>query len=361
MLRRASIILLGTLGLAACQSQTGAPLGVNQPPGASAGPVAILLPLSGPLADVGRPMLRAAQLSLSGAGSPALIVKDTRGNPEGAVVAAREAIAGGARMLLGPLTSAETAQVGPVARGAGVPVLAFTNDQGQSQPGVWTLGITPGQQVRRLITAVRAGGREPMAALLPNNDFGKAMAAELTRIAETERSSPPFVRMHGPGATAINAVVSELVAAGPVGSILLGTTGNDLKSFAQAFSAAKIDRSKVQVLGPALWVDPASGSAMMVGAWFAGTDPDARHDLMRSYMAKYKESPPPSADLAHDAASVARVLNERGQMNESGLTQPVGFTGVDGIFTLSPDGQVRRGLALFRVERLRAVKIGGPS
>jgi ABC-type branched-subunit amino acid transport system substrate-binding protein len=308
-------------------------------------------------------MLRAAQLALSVPGSPMLEVEDTGGTPEGAAQAARDAIGDGAKMILGPLTSTETAQVAPIARRAGVPVLAFTNDQTQSQPGVWTLGITPGQQVRRLMAVARETGHLPVAALLPDDDFGRAMADELTRAASAEGQPPPFVRMVGPGPENIDPAVTDLAAAAgpdqpfPYGAILLGSTGNDLKVYAKAFDDAKIDRSKVQVLGPALWVDPASGSSAMVGGWFAVPDPDARRDLIRDYSAKYKESPPPRADLASDAASIARVLAGQGRMNAVGLTQPVGFAGVDGWFVLMPDGQVRRSLAVFRVDRLRAVKV----
>src|ERR1019366_9304855 len=158
MLCRAFVLLLGTLGLAACGAKdTGAPTAINQPHGqaagttptpgpAAAGPVAILLPLSGKMAEIGKPMLWGAQLALSIPGAPILDVKDTDGTPEGAARAAQQAIEGGARIILGPLTSAETARVAPIAQRAAVPVLAFTNDQGQAQPGGWTLGITPGQQ-----------------------------------------------------------------------------------------------------------------------------------------------------------------------------------------------------------------------
>ncbi len=342
---------------------------MNQPPGLIAagpsvtGPVAILLPLSGKLGEVGKPMLRAAQLSLSSPGSPILEVKDTHGTPEGAAEAVRDAIAGGAKMILGPLTSAETAQVAPIARRAGVPVLAFTNDQAQSQPGVWTLGITPGQQVRRLAGAAVQAGHAPLAALLPDNDFGKAMADELTRIAAASGQQPPFIRMHGPGQASITEVVRELAGTAsadgvmPFGAILLGATGNDLRAFAKALADAKIDRTRVQVLGPALWVDAASGSSAMSGAWFAMPDPDARRQLIRDYSAKYKDAPPPRVDLAHDAASIARVLGAQGRMSAAGLVQPAGFTGVDGWFALFPDGQVRRGLAIFRVDRKGPVKI----
>jgi ABC-type branched-subunit amino acid transport system substrate-binding protein len=372
MLRRAFVLLFGTIGIAACQStESGAPVAIHQPPAVTAGgaidgasgPIAILLPLSGKLAEIGRPMARAAQLALMVPGSPVMAVKDTGGTPDGAAHAAEDAIHDGARMILGPVTSTETAQMARIAQRAGVPVLAFTNDNAQAQPGVWTLGITPGQQVRRLLGAVREAGKGPVCALLPDNDFGKAMGDELTRAAAAEGQPAPFVRMIGPDKGEIEAAVTELAGlAGPdqplpYGAILLASTGNDLKVFASAFAAAKIDRSKVQILGPALWVDPASGSGVMTGAWFAMPDPDSRRDLIRDFTAQYKEPPPPRADLAYDAASIARVLNGQGKMNASGLTQSAGFAGVDGWFALLPDGQVRRGLAVFRLERGRPVKI----
>jgi branched-chain amino acid transport system substrate-binding protein len=381
MLRRAFVLLLGTLGLASCGSpnngspNTGAPVAIHQPlgqplngmvagGGATGGPVAILLPLSGRLAEIGKPMLRAAQLAVQVPGSPVLDIKDTHGTPEGAAQAAMEAIQAGDKVILGPVTSTETAQVGPIAQRAGVPVLAFTNDQAQSQPGVWTLGITPGQQVRRLLGAARDSGHVPVAALLPDNDFGKAMGDELTRIAAAAGQQAPFVRMVGPGNEEITAAVAELAGMAapdqplPYGAILLASTGGDLRVFARAFADSKIDREKVQIMGPALWVDPASGSSAMLGAWFAMPDPDARRDMVRDYTALYKEPPQPRADLAYDAAAIARVLASQGRMNPTGLTQPLGFTGVDGWFALLPDGQVRRGLAVFRVDRQRPTKIG---
>ncbi|MBN8898914.1 MAG: penicillin-binding protein activator, partial [Rhodospirillales bacterium] len=166
MLRRAFLVLFGTLALAACGSggsygPAGTGPTVLGTPAANASAhggsrVAILLPLSGPRADLGQAMLQAAQLALPAPDSPPLSVKDTRGTPEGAAAAAQQAMAEGVGIILGPLTSAETAAVAPIARNAGVPVLAFTNDPSQAQPGVWTLGITPGQQIRRLLAATQA-------------------------------------------------------------------------------------------------------------------------------------------------------------------------------------------------------------
>ena len=328
------------------------------------GPVALLLPLSGRLGDVGKPMAQAARLSLSAAGSPPMETKDTKGSPDDAAAAAQEAIAGGAKMILGPLTSAETARVAPIARAAGVPVLAFTNDQSQAQPGVWTLGITPVQQIRRLLAAVKDAGKEPVAALLPDTEFGRAMAEALIRTTAEANLPKPFIRTHGPGKAAVETAVGELAATAtegqpfPYGSILLGAVGGDLKLFAKAFSDRGIDRSRTQILGPALWADPAVGASVLTGAWFAMPDPAQRSDMAANYQEQYKTAPPPLADLAHDGASIARVLSAQGRMNAAGMTQAVGFSGVDGWVGFAADGQARRGLALFRVERQRFTPIG---
>src|SRR5271165_7077987 len=105
MLRRAFVVLLGTSGLVACGSpDSGAPGAINQPHGqtsgappssSATGSVAILLPLSGRMADIGKSMLWGAQLALSVPGAPILEAKDTGGSPEGAAQAVQQAIDGG--------------------------------------------------------------------------------------------------------------------------------------------------------------------------------------------------------------------------------------------------------------------------
>jgi branched-chain amino acid transport system substrate-binding protein len=106
-------------------------------------------------------------------------------------------------------------------------------------------------------------------------------------------------------------------------------------------------------MGPALWALPSSGSGQMPGAWYSAPDPAARGRFAQSYTEKYGSPPPPLADIAFDAASVARVLSGRGGYSIGALTQPTGFVGADGWFALLPDGQVRRALPVF------AIKSGG--
>jgi branched-chain amino acid transport system substrate-binding protein len=402
MLRRAFVLLLGTLSLAACGGGYGygpggyggapVPLG-GGPPGPSAGPagqrVAILLPLSGPRADIGQAMLRAAQLALAAPDAPPLDAKDTGGTPDGAAAAARAAIADGAGLILGPLTSPETAAVAPIARAANVAVLAFTNDPAQAQPGVWTLGITPGQQVRRLVAAAQAQNKSQFAALLPDNDFGHAMGQALTQATASNGASPAKVKFYASGMSAINAAARDLsdyadrrgpidarmraaralgtpegrhqaqdlaksaIPPPPFDTLLLADTGEALVEIAAVLPYYDVDRSAVQILGPALWASSSSNSGQFTGAWYAAPDAAARSNFEQAYSAKYGDGPPPIVDLAYDAASIARVLGSRG-FSVNALTQSAGFVGADGWFALLADGQVRRALAVFAIER------GGP-
>jgi branched-chain amino acid transport system substrate-binding protein len=412
-MRRRAFLLLGPLALAGCGGGSGgyypgggygagnggygagAPIGPgNGQPLPGAAPrgerVALLTPLSGPHADLGQALAQAAQLALAVPGAPMLDVKDTGGSPQGAAAAAQAALAAGAGIILGPLTSPEAAAVAPVARTANVAVLAFTNDPSQAQPGVWTLGITPGQQVRRLVAAVQAQGRTQIAALLPDSDFGHVLGQALTQAATANGLPEPNIRFHGAGMGSINTtardlsgyanrrgpIEAQIKAARALGTpegrrqaqdlaksaipppsftaLLLADTGEALAEVASVLPYYDVDRSQVQIMGPSLWASPSSGSGQLPGAWYAAPDPAARSALEQGYAAKYGGPPPAVADLAFDAASIARVLGANGGFSIAALTQAAGFLGADGWLELLSDGQVRRGLAVFRVER------GGP-
>lgn len=349
--------------------------------------MAILLPLTGPRAEVGQSMLKAAEMALTAPGSPQLLSKDTGGTPDGAAAAARAGIAAGAGLILGPLTSAETVAVAPVARAAGIAVLAFTNDPAQAQPGVWTLGITPGQQVRRLVGAVQEQGHDRFSAMVPDSDFGRAMQQALVQAAASRGLAAPETRLYGRGMASITAAVRDVSgyasrrgpldarireartsggaegrreAAGiakqgvpppPMDALLLADTGEPLTEIAALLPYYDIDRGAVRVLGPALWADPASQSGQFPGAWYAAPDPATRGEFVQAYTARYGAPPTPVADLAVDAASIARLLAGGPGFSVTSLTTPSGFSGVDGPLALLSDGQVRRGLAVFEVQR----------
>lgn len=402
MFRRAFLLLAGTLALAGCETTLPGIGGGQAPaaltPGASltatgpvGGSVSLLAPLTGPNAERGQALVQAAQLALSQPGSPHLDVRDTGGTPAGAAAAVQAAISGGAGLIIGPLTAAETAAVAAPARSAGIAVLAFTNDPGQAQPGVWTLGITPAQQVRRLVGSVMAQGKNRFAAVLPPDGFGSAMGTALTQALAAAGAPPPVIHVHdgtNPGiANAMRDVsdyadrrgpldakikearakhtpegrkeaadlVKQPIPPAPFDALLLADTGEKLAWAASFLGYYDIDPPDVRVLGPALWASPAGrGGAGLGGAWYAAPDPASRSSFDQDYTAKYGSPAPGLADFAYDAAAIARVLGQSGGYSVASLCRPEGFAGVDGVLALQPDGTVRRGLAVFEIQR------GGP-
>jgi branched-chain amino acid transport system substrate-binding protein len=163
--------------LAACASETEPerpppsqpqPSTVEQPP--SEVRVGLLLPLSGPAADLAQDMLDAAEMALFDVGenNVVLLPRDTHGTPEGARQAAQQVIGEGALVILGPLFNQEVTAVSPVAAQANVRVLAFSNVASVATDGTFVLGFRPEEQVDRVVRyAIEHAEVRPPEAVAP--------------------------------------------------------------------------------------------------------------------------------------------------------------------------------------------------
>ncbi len=359
--------------------------------------IAILLPLSGPRADLGQSLLKAAQLALAAPGSPLLDVRDTGGDPAHAVEAAQASITQGDSLILGPLTAAETVAVAGVTVPANLPVLAFTSDPGAATPGVWTLGVTPGQQMRRLVAAARDDGRQHIAAVLPQGGFGDALETALTEATTATGLEPPSIeRSDGTlaGFTAAMKTVSHyeerrgelqdrvkkmresldpeaqkqaaMLAAQPVkpppfDALLIGDSGDVLRQDAETVSYYDVSQPQVRVLGTALWAQQAGRLGHLAGAWYAALDTSARPDFAAAYQEKYGQPAPALADLAFDAAAIAHALADGHDFSAHAVTRAEGFSGVDGALVLLPDGHVRRAMAIYEILPGGGTRVASPA
>ncbi len=375
-----------------------APLTVAPPPEQPQGPrrLALLLPLSGPNAGVAAAMQQAAQLAEAAPGSPPLDIRDTGGDPSRAADAARSAIAAGDLMILGPLTAEETQAVGGVAVPANIPVLSFSSDPNVAAPGVWVLGVTAGQQMRRLVAAARQEGRQHLAALLPEGAFGDALESALTDAASQAGFEPPSIRRGGDtgGADAALAALTNyesrrgelegriramkestdpasrqqaaVLAAQPVqpppfDTLLLAARGEDLRRLAERLPHYDVVAPQVRLLGPSFWALGASRNHQLAGGWYAVPDPSQRDAFVTAFSAKYGAPPMQIADIAFDAALIGRSLAQDNDFSANALTKPDGFSGVDGAMVLLPDGHVRRALAIYQIGQNGGATIVNPA
>lgn len=402
------------MALAGCADQSpSAGGGVSKP--ATSHKIGVLLPLSGPNAGLGHELLAGAQLAVGTNASTdptglQLDVHDTAA-AGGASGAATAAVSAGDGLLLGPLTSGDTAVAAPAAQSAGIPVLAFTSDISQARSGVWIMGITPEDQVQRLVEQARQDGRRKFAALLPNNPLGHALGNGLQSACHDQGLAAPTIVYHSGTAASISQSLrnisnydtrlqaakgsssepapytpeattadvdaaktadklpSNLAAAlgtdgsssaptdtpkleaPPFDALLLGDTGLNLRNVIVALNETQINLPSVRIMGPGLWAAFATKLGAIKGAWYAAPDPSSRQAFVTRFMAVNHHMPKPLADLSYDAANVAKTVAQSGVSGypASALTRPDGFSGVNGPFTLLPDGRVRRALGVFEV------------
>ncbi|HXC29781.1 MAG TPA: penicillin-binding protein activator [Stellaceae bacterium] len=339
-------------------------------PGKETVKVALLLPLSGPNADLGKAMLEAAQLALFTTGSDklTLIPRDTTGNAGGAADAARSVIADGAKLILGPLIADEVDAVKPIAQAANVNIIAFSTKTEIAGGNVFLIGFLPKQEVAREVSYARDQGLQKFAALAPNTPYGHLMGDALKDVASTGGASLARVEYFDPRLADISASIKHLLpasaAANPAAggaaaglqfdALLLPEGGDQLKQIAAQLKTAGIDTTRTRFLGSGLWDDPTIvNDPDLAGGWFAASSPDIRHDFQRRYENAYHHPPPRLASLAFDAAALAAALSKNDSadpFSAQAIQNPSGFTGVDGLFRFGVDGLVQRGLAVLEVD-----------
>ncbi|MBE9603407.1 penicillin-binding protein activator [Acetobacteraceae bacterium H6797] len=318
--------------------------------------ITLLLPLSGPQAGIGNAILNGAQLALIEQGTPGyeFVPRDTNGTAGGATAAAREALSAGSKLMVGPLTAPEATAISPVARAGQVPVLAFTNDSTVAQPGIWVLGVTPTQQVRRVVGAAVAGGAKTIGIAGPDNAFTQRLASELRNIASSQGLPSPIVVTYPGMASPILAArdLSQKIADAKLDALLIAESGPRARDFASALAAAGVQIPPLKLMGTMLWAgdNTLGGEPALRGATFPAPDPMTRQGFEERYQATFGERAPRFAAMGYDAALLAmRAIQGQGPMAMA--TVPVGDTviGAEGVIRLLPSGQAQRALAVFAI------------
>ncbi len=317
--------------------------------------VAILLPLSGANAALGQAMLNAAQQAVFdvAANNFELVPRDTGSGEEQAAESARDVIAGGAQLLIGPLFAVHVPAVRQAAQIAGINMLTLSTDTSLAAPGLYVKGFTPDTQVERVVKYAASHGAKHFAALLPANTYGSIVGDAFRRTVASVDGTLIAVETYDPSlhdsAEHVRALASKREV---IDSLFLPEGGSDLSLIASQLTNAGFDPHAIHLLGTGLWDVPglAKQTAFVAGGWYAASDPDARQRFIDTYNTTYGQDPPRLATLAYDATALAAVLAKRGaKFDTASLTKHNGFAGLDGVFRLKPQGIVERRLAVLEV------------
>lgn len=359
--------------------------------------VGLLLPLSGRHARLGETLSNAAQLAVFDVADDrfTLLVKDTGGTPLGAQQAARDAIAEGARLLIGPVFANSVSGAAGEARPYGINVISFSNDRSVAGDGVFVLGLAPETQVERIVGFSRAQGLERIAVLAPRTPYGESVVAAARAATIRYGSQLARIGFYDPEAADVSAEVRQfadyderhrallaqrqalaarddeaakralkrldgLDTLGPpeFDAVLVPESGKRILTVAPMLAYFDVDPAEVRFLGTSAWEDPGLlREPTLQGGWF----PVPQRELWLNFAARYRDTfdatPTRIAGLAYDATALAAVLAQRAlaagrepRFGADELTQTSGFAGINGLFRLRPDGTNERSLAVMTIE-----------
>ena len=357
------LILATVILLSACAA---VPRGKGPPPVVTADPmdsmhrVALLLPVTGPDADVGQSIANATALALADtkATNIRMITYDTG---LGVAAATKRAIADGNKVILGPLRGDHVVEVAALARPAGVPIISFSNDVGVAGQNVFLLGHLPNQSIDRVVRYAKSQGHSRFAGIVSSNVYGQRAQSNLTAAVRNAGGVLVSIQESNGTTTSADAAARRLAQMGGIDAVLIADSGRAAIATVPALRRNGLRSAKI--LGTDLWnIDGTlAGSSPMFGAWFASVSDNLYTQYATKYRARFGKAPLRLSSLGYDSvllvARVARDWRPGTRFPVSQLTDPQGFIGVDGAFRFNPNGLTDRMLEVQEIQAGKFVTI----
>ncbi|MEC7701722.1 MAG: penicillin-binding protein activator [Pseudomonadota bacterium] len=340
--------------------------------------VALLAPMSGQAAHLGKAFVNASQMALFDLKMADFEVApyDTKSTPQGAEEAARQAISDGASLIIGPLFADSVRRARAVASRHNVSVLGFSTDWTTASSNSYVMGFMPFTQVQRIVQHAAQKGYHRIGVIAPDDVYGQAVVNTYLEEATRYGLDTVSILRYTAGQDDISLRMREFSQYDsrrdekgelferyelPFDAVLMAVGSEQAIAISNLLTFHDLDPRRVKRLGTGLWDDPAlAGEDNLRGAVFAAPSPNLRQSFVSRYKMLYNAEPPRLASLAYDATALSIVLAKHG-LGQNGvpafgrdyLTNPNGFSGVDGIFRFHSNGLIERGLAVLELDRGR--------
>ena len=309
-------------------------------------------------AQLGQALGNAARMSAVALNDPLvnLRIYDTGGRPETARAAVTQALADGAKLIMGPLFSTSTKAVAAPATKQGVKVVSFSTDSNIAGGPVYLSGFLPEMEARRITSFARSQGYNQIGIFYPTNPAGElALRGARSGAGQALTVQTGFERTES-GIVGGAADFAKRVKASGVRAIFVPESGQAL-----AFILSQLRSNGLgdgyKFLGHGQWNTRATLNAKgAAGGWFPAPDPAAMKSFVSRYRASYGSVPPPLAVLGYDAVQIAgqmlaeaRLTGSRDAFGAASITRPQGYSGAVGPIRFGPDGLGERGLSVLQV------------
>lgn len=364
--------LIAVAALAACAPQgksTGSanPVAKQAPGGfdpAQPVTIAVLTPSSASnegAARLGKALVNAAEMARADLGDPLITVKyyDTAGDALQAVSAANQAVADGAKLIIGPLFGANTEAIAPIAANANIKIVSFSTDSSIGGGPIYLSGFLPEKAAGRITSFARGQGYSRLGIFYPETAYGDvSLRGAKTTSGPALVAATPYERSEEGIPPAAAKFASQVKDQGARG-LLIAESGRALSFVAAQLQEQGLSGGDFKYLGLGEWNTAVTRSSRTLrGGWFPAPDPGAMSAFAKRYRNEFKAPPPPLAILGYDGMQIAgqllataRAEGSKDPFGDAALTRPTGFRGIVGPIRFDPNGFGERSMAIMEVRR----------
>lgn len=328
-------------------------------------PVALLVPLGaqGGAGAEAQSIADAARMAVEelGPGMIALSVHDTRGDAAATGAAARQALNGGAKLILGPLFGANVGAAAQPAAARGVNLLSFSTVPSAAGGNVWLAGELASDEAARIVSYAASKGLTRIGIFRPDTPYGD-VAERAVRDAVYDNgaqlvAADGYERSFNGVQEASPRYASAHLAAG-ADAVVLPEEGDGLRAAASFLAYNGVTGRGAQFLGLGVWAkDPGvTRESTLQGGWFAAPDPFRLSNFESRFQARYGRRPTRLAHLGYDVAAAAVEMATRARLarddtpfDSAAIVDPGGFDGAAGALRFTASGLNRRALAVLKV------------
>ncbi|MEV8465785.1 penicillin-binding protein activator [Fluviibacterium sp. DFM31] len=334
--------------------------------------VALLVPsgsADGNVAFLAQSLVNAAKLAVADLEGTDidLRVYDTAGNASQAANMARNAVAEGADVIVGPLFAEAAAAVGVAVAGTNTAVLSFSNNADIAGGNVFVLGATFDNTARRMMGYAKKQGIDSVMVV-----NGQTTAEQIGRDAIVRAAQDYGIRIAGSESFAMSQegvvaaaprIVAQTQASAAAALFLTSNTDTALPIITQLLPEQGLTPESIQYIGLTRWDVPASALALpgVQGGWFALPDTQALNQFSSRYSTAFGTAPHSIAGLGYDGiAAVGALAGSGNGLSPASFTQSRGFAGASGVFRFLQNGSNQRALSVATIQN-KAVRILDPA
>lgn len=353
--------------------------------------MAVLLPLSGDNAQIGRTIRTSVEIAALQNAPKGLNISfyDTNNNLSETI---KTVLAGNPEIIIGPVFSSD-AKLVRESRPDELPVISFTSDAAAIGDGVMTLALMPTNSIETIIQEMKSDNIKNFIILSPDTESGHLMAGTaktasdiydipLSGIFFYKEQDPESIKNTASSASMHNARVAahtrarqvlsdilvneritaiersrmnaqldklsktETLGKLPYDAVLFLGNGEDTRSLASYLRYYDVSARDARFYGTSMWDgSDISSDVTMSGAKFAALS-EIKPEFSNLYERTSGVLPNRLATFGYDVTNMAIGMIYSDKSNASYLLDPSGYIGTDGLFRMLPTGASERALQI---------------